>query len=152
MASMSASSDQSYKIHCCIFQTNPNAHFRIVEQTVFHYANGGTWGEMDGQKMLCMGGSGTSGTLRLLADKTGECFIVALGVHNYKRWCDVVTNLKDNETGVLINPQYYNNGGRDSQREKQLSSYSVKNAKGRHIEVKFTKDEGTDLMCNLIIG
>lgn len=146
-----SASDQKYRIQCSIFQTNPNAHFRVVEQTVFHYANGGTWGEEDGHKMLCMGGSGTSGTIRLMSD-TGETFLVALGIHNYKRWCDVVTNLKDSETGVLINPQYYNNGGRDAQREKQLASYSVKNAKGRQMEVKFTKDEGQDLKCNLIIG
>lgn len=99
-----------------------------------------------------MGGSGTSGTIRFLAQDTGEMFIVALGVHNYKRWCDVVTNLKQEQTGVLINPEYYNKGGRDFMREKQLASYSVKNAKGRKIEVKFTKEDGQDLKCNIIIG
>ncbi|KAF7971593.1 hypothetical protein HWV62_20766 [Athelia sp. TMB] len=142
----------SYRIKLDIFQTNPNTHFRVVEQTVFHYAHGGTWGEIDGEKLLTMGASGTSGTIRFLADDTGEAFIVALGIHNYKRWCDVVTNLKNDETGVLINPQYYNNGGRDYQREKQLASYSVKNAKGRNVEIKFTKDEGQDLRAQIVIG
>ena len=62
--------------------------------------------------MLEMGESGTSGTLRFMSD-TGGSFIVAVGVYNHKRWCDVVSNLKNDETGVAINPQYYNNGGRD---------------------------------------
>ncbi|KZP28835.1 lectin [Athelia psychrophila] len=142
----------SYKITASVFQTNPNTSFRVVEQTVFHYANGGTWDTVEGQKLLTMGGSGTSGTIRFLSENGQEGFIVALGVHNYKRWCDVITNLKSDETGVLINPQYYNNGGRDYQREKQLVSYSVKNAKGREIGVKFTTDSGNDLRCNIIVG
>ncbi|KZP31629.1 lectin [Athelia psychrophila] len=145
----------SYRITASVFQTNPgnpDTLFRAVEQTVFNYANGGTWDSVEEQKLLTMGGSGTSGTIRFVSVDGKESFIVALGVHNYKRWCDVVTNLKDDQTGVLINPQYYNNGGRDYQREKQLASYNIKNAKGREIGVKFTKDDGNDLKCNIIIG
>ena len=95
----------SYKITVRVYQTNPNNFFRLVEQTVWKYANGGTWGESNGEYVLTMGGSGTSGTLRFVGDD-GEKFIVALGVHNYKRWGDIVTNLADDQTGVVINPQY----------------------------------------------
>jgi hypothetical protein len=143
----------SYKISLRIYQTNPNAYFNIVEKTVWNYANGGTWSESNGEQVLTMGGSGTSGILRFVAD-TGEKFIVAVGVHNYKRWCDIVTNLGNDHTGVIINPQYYNSQDpdREAAREKQLSAYNVKNTKGRNFAVTFTVTDGNDLKANIIIG
>ena len=74
----------SYTITVQIYQTNPNAFFRVVESTVWQYANGGTWAESNGTRVLTMGGSGTCGSLRFVSD-TGENFIATLGVHNYKR-------------------------------------------------------------------
>ncbi|KAF8999150.1 fungal fruit body lectin [Cyathus striatus] len=141
----------SYKITVRVFQTNPNTFFRVVEKTVWKYANGGTWDEVNGQHVLNMGGSGTSGTLRFVADN-GENFIVAVGVHNYKRWGDIVTNLSNEQTGVVINPEYYSVKEREQARERQLVSYNVKNAKGRNFAVTYTVAEGNDLQCNVIIG
>jgi hypothetical protein len=102
----------------------------------WNYANGGTWGEAGGTQVLTMGGSGTSGSLRFVFD-TGENFIITFGVHNYKRWGDIVTNLTNEKTGVIITPQYYGTDHPDrvSQREKQLTSYSVKNNKGRNFRL-----------------
>ena len=143
----------SYKISVRIYQTNTNAFFNIVEKTVWNYANGGTWSESNREQVLTMGGSGTSGTLRFLAD-TGENFIVALGVHNYKRWCDIVTNLSNDQTDVIINPEYYNDAypDREVQREKQLATYSVANSKGRKFTVTFYVADGNDLKANIIVG
>ncbi|KAG6841063.1 hypothetical protein C0991_002274 [Blastosporella zonata] len=140
-----------YSITLRVFQTNPNTHFRVVEQTVWNYANGGEWSLVQGQYVLKMNGSGTSGTIRFLADN-GENFIVAIGVHNYKRWSDIVTNLGNDQTGVIINPQYYSQRDREEQREKQLALYEVKNAKGRQFAIKFIKAEGNDLVADIIIG
>ncbi|KAF7967950.1 hypothetical protein HWV62_32495 [Athelia sp. TMB] len=141
----------TYKIAICLYQNQPNAFFHVVEKTVFNYAKGGCWSEMDGMMVLEMPESGTSGTLRFMAD-TGEAFCIAVGIHNHKRWCDIVSNLKNDQTGVLINREYYNNGGRDHQREKQLASFSTKNAQGRNMAIKFTKEEGEHLKANVIIG
>lgn len=141
----------SYKITVRVYQTNLNAFFHIVEKTVWNFANGGAWSEIDGELVLNMGGSGTSGTLRFVSD-TGENFIAALGVHDYKRWADIVTNLANNQTGVTVNAEYYTPGSRASQREKQLSTYNVNNAKGRKFEVQYTVTEGNDLKANIIIG
>ena len=142
----------SYKITVRVYQTNPNNFFRLVEQTVWKYANGGTWGESNGEYVLTMGGSGTSGTLRFVGDD-GEKFIVAFGVHNYKRWSDIVTNLTDDQTGVVINPQYYDGTpDRAHARESQRSEYSVKNLQGRNFTVNYTVNEGNDLRANIIIG
>lgn len=140
----------SYKITARIYQTNTNAYFHLVEQTVWNYANGGTWTEANGEKTLTIGGSGTSGTLRFESD-TGERFIVAIGVHNYKRWVDIVTGLAPDQTGVVINAEYYNNV-RSFAREKQLSTYTVTSKAGRKFTATYTVAEGNDLKLNIIIG
>src|SRR5258708_4060463 len=106
----------SYSIKVFIYQTNPNAFFRIVESTVWKYANGGTWDLVDGYQVLKMGGSGTSGSLRLQSS-SGESFVVTLGVHNYKRWGDIVTNLKNGQTALTINPEYYSSAHPDRQKQ-----------------------------------
>ena len=142
----------SYTITVQVYQTNPNTFFNIVEKTVWHYANGGTWSEKDGTHVLNQGGSGTSGSLRFLA-ADGEAFVVTLGVHNYKRWADIVSNLKTNETALVINPQYYGDQkDRNAIRESQNTQHSVSNAKGRKLQVIYTETEGQNLKANIIIG
>ena len=142
----------SYCITLCVYQTNPErGHFCVVEQTVWHYANGGTWCGSNDMLNLTMGGSGTSGVVRFMSDK-GERITVAVGVHNDKRWCDVVTGLEPKDTALLINGQYYNNGGRDHMREKQLAEYNVTSVLGTKVEVNYTVAEGNKLRANIIIG
>ena len=143
----------SYTITAQVYQTDQDAFFRVVERTVWQYANGGTWSDVDGAHVLTMGGSGTCGSLRFASD-TKEGFIVTLGVHNYKRWGDIVTNLSSDQTGVIITPQYYSdkNPDREAQREAQLVSYNVKNAKGRNFAFDYTVTEGNNLKVNIVIG
>ncbi|KAF8273058.1 lectin [Lactarius quietus] len=145
----------SYSIKASIYQTNPGkgGYFHIVEKTVWKYANGGTWDEAYGYQVLKMGGSGTSGCLRLQSD-SGESFVVALGVHNYKRWGDIVTNLKNDQTATTINPEYYSSEhpDRQKQREKQLTTYSVANLQGRKFSLEYTKAEGNELEVRVVIG
>jgi len=86
----------SYNITVRVFQTNPGVFFRLAEQTVWNYANGGSWDSVSGTYVLAMGGSGTSGSLRFVST-SGESFVATFGVHNYKRWCDIVTNLTNEQ-------------------------------------------------------
>ena len=143
----------SYTITAQVYQTNTTAFFRVVEQTVWKYANGGTWDEVKGAYLLTMGGSGTSGSLRFVSD-TGENFIITLGVHNYKRWGDIVTNLTSDQTGVIITPEYYSDQhpNREKQREAQLTTYSVKNSKGRSFSFNYTVADGNNLVVKIVIG
>lgn len=141
----------SYTITAKVYQTNTNAFFHNVERTVWKFANGGTWVDVKDTYVLTMGGSGTSGSLRFIAD-TGEIFVVTLGVHNYKRWGDIITNLSTSDTGLTINPQYYENNELGAQREKQLTTYSVTNNKGRKISFTYTVTEGNNLSVNIVIG
>ncbi|KAJ3482775.1 hypothetical protein NLI96_g6755 [Meripilus lineatus] len=144
----------AYTITAQVFQTNPNTFFRVVEKTTFKSTDGGNaWGEFNGAHVLTMDASGTSGSLRFLSD-SGENFIITLGVHNFKRWGDIVTNLTNGDTGVIITPQYYGSDHPDrvAAREAQLVSYSVNNAEGREFSFDFIVAEGNDLKVNIIIG
>ena len=135
----------SYNVALRVFQTNPaRGFFHIVEQTVWHFANGGTWAEDNTTRTITMGGSGTSGVIRFKSDKN-EYITIAVGVHNYKRWCDVVTGLKPEETALLINGQYYNNGGRDFVREKQEVEHTATSPAGTKVTIKYTVTEGNNL-------
>lgn len=145
----------SYTITVQVHQTNQNAFFHLVEKTVFR---NGTWGEVNGTHVLNMGASGTSGSLRFIAD-TGESFITTLGVHNYKPWGDIITKLDPaSQTGVVITPEYYEKewGGTQKQervdvRWKTLSSYEV-TRDGRKYAFKYTVADGNNLKVNIVIG
>jgi hypothetical protein len=144
----------SYSIKVLIYQTNlQNEYFPIVEKTVWNFANGGTWSEVDGTHILKMGGSGTSGALRLLSNK-GEGCIITLGVHNYKRWGDIITNLKNDQTACVINPQYYSNNFPDrvKQREAQLTTYEVNDLQGRKFSFEYVVAEGNELTVRVVIS
>jgi hypothetical protein len=143
----------SYTITAEVEQTNTNAFFRVVEQTVWKYAQGGTWDEVKGTYLLTMGGSGTSGSLRFASD-TGENFIITLGIDGYKRWGDIVTNLTSDQTGVIITPEYYSaeHPNREKQRVAHLTTYSVKNSKGRSFSFTYTVADGNNLVVKIVIG
>nr|Q00022.3 RecName: Full=Agaricus bisporus lectin; Short=ABL; AltName: Full=Agaricus bisporus agglutinin; Short=ABA; AltName: Full=Gal-beta-1,3-GalNAc-binding lectin; AltName: Full=TF antigen-binding lectin [Agaricus bisporus] len=142
----------TYTISIRVYQTTPKGFFRPVERTNWKYANGGTWDEVRGEYVLTMGGSGTSGSLRFVSSDTDESFVATFGVHNYKRWCDIVTNLTNEQTALVINQEYYGVPIRDQARENQLTSYNVANAKGRRFAIEYTVTEGDNLKANLIIG
>lgn len=139
----------SYSIKVYIYQTNcdGNVFFRVVEETIWKNANGGTWDEVDGYHLLRMGGSGTCGSLRLLSN-TNESYIVTLGVHNYKPWGDILTDLTSDQTACVITPGYYGEG----QRAYHLTMYEVANSQGRTCSYQFTVKEGNDLVVRIVIS
>lgn len=134
----------TYKITLRVYQTNVNAWFRVVEKTVWNDAGSGFWTEVDGKHTLTMGGSGTSGTLR---------FLVVVGVHNYRRWTDVVADLTSDQTGMVINPEYYGGGTRTHGTwEQTLTTHEVHNAWGRRLAVTWFVGEGNDLRASVCFG
>ncbi|KAH9477095.1 Boletus edulis lectin [Psilocybe cubensis] len=143
----------SYSIATRTYQTNTNAFFRPVEKTVWNYANGGTWTPDSAQQTtLTMGGSGTSGILRFASD-SGESHAVVLGVHNYVRWCDIITDIPTSQTATTLHPLYYAGGNAQSaQREKQLASCSATAKNGRTVNVVYTVATGNNLSANIVIG
>ncbi|KAF9254447.1 fungal fruit body lectin [Marasmius fiardii PR-910] len=129
----------SYKITCRVFNTNPNNFFRFVEKGMWNY----------GMPVITMGGSGTCGGLRFQND-SGENVLFALGVHNYNRWGDIFADFAG-DTAVTALPQYYG-PQRSANREKVLTTQTVKSSKGTTFTFNYTVASGNDLKCNLIIA
>ncbi|KAG2109320.1 lectin 2b [Suillus discolor] len=125
-----------------IDNTRNNSNFTLAEKTVWHYANGGRWTDTDSIQTLTMGGSGTSGGLRFMCG-TGEEFLVVLGIHNYKRWCDIDVNLAPGDTGMKIHPEYYTDGTPQNKLLwDQLSEIEKTSAKGTKVNVKYVQEAG----------
>lgn len=139
----------AYTIKLHIIQ-NTIDKFSINENTCWHYANGGTWDREGGYHVLRMGGSGTSGMLRL-GSNSKESFCLAVGVHNHRRWCDIVVDLKDDDTAQKIHPAYYLCDG-SPMLWKQLSEITKTTRRGMNIGIKFSINEGTELCAELTIS
>lgn len=118
----------TYKLEVKIVN-NTNDALTVVEKTCWYYANGGTWTE---NNVLEMGGSGTSGMLRIKAS-SGHTFSVIVGFHNYNPWCDAQVDLRDDDTAVKLHPEYYN-GGRLSEEAHSLVSRTT--STGRTVKVQ----------------
>ncbi|KAF9226144.1 lectin [Gyrodon lividus] len=143
----------AYVINLQVFQGNPaRGFFNIVEKTVWNFGNGGTWAEAGGVHTLTMGSSGTSGTLRFQSATTGEFFLVAVGVNNDNPWCNIVPNLVANQTGVVINGEYYNEGARAADREAQLLAQDVVSTLGTNVGVEFVLPPGAPLQATITIA
>ncbi|KAF8066958.1 lectin 2a [Lyophyllum atratum] len=141
----------SYNIRVHVVN-NTTATIKNIERTVWYYANGGTWIEDDQIFILNINGSGTSGTLRFMDTDTGEVFLAAVGVHNYKRWCDIITDLKDKDTSMEIHPTYYNSGTRGGMLWKQLDSIEKTSATGKKISLKYNVADGNKLSVYITIS
>lgn len=80
---------------------------------------------------------------------TGELAWLVCTLRGFSIWCDVVTDLAPDPVALVINGQYYRNGGRDYAREKQLANYSLTSVVRTNVEVKYTVGE---LQANIIFG
>jgi hypothetical protein len=138
----------SYSIHLRINQKGTD-FYGIVEQTVW---SSGVWTNVNGETVLTMDGSGTSGTLRFKCT-SGICVLFAMGVHNYKRWCDIVTDLQPKDTGTTIQPTYYQDpgvaGNRNDMLWKQLPTLQKTDAKGNSFSINFFKEDGNTLYAEI---
>ncbi|KAL3470495.1 fungal fruit body lectin [Aspergillus californicus] len=133
----------SYTIHLRIESANDD--LSIVEQAVWHYANGGTWSSRENHHHLTMGGSGTSGLLRIQTT-SGELFSVVVGVHNYAPWGDVQVNLAPGDTGVKLNPEYYAGGRLSAEAHKEIARTT---SGGHTVSLTFDAVEGHQISAVL---
>src|SRR6218665_1590980 len=95
---------------------------KIVEKTC---QIGSTWTDNNGDQYLAMTSSGTSGVLRFEAGN-GERFIVAAGVHSYKRWSSILVDLDDNRTAMKVHPTYYEGGPDKPDQHEQITKVTAK--------------------------
>ncbi|KAG9010287.1 hypothetical protein FRB94_010637 [Tulasnella sp. JGI-2019a] len=143
----------TYTIGVGFFQSN-RYPFMIEEKAVWHYANGGTWEGKDGLSYhnwkLTMGGSGTSGALLCRNPMTGDSCCFVLGVHNYKPWCNVVTDLSSSDDATSILSSFYGSGARN-QGWVQVQEDKKTTSKGASVQVRFTIADGNSLAADIII-
>ncbi|KAG2411507.1 hypothetical protein HFD88_009063 [Aspergillus terreus] len=135
----------AYRIHLTVRNTTGDT-LTIVEKACWHYANGGTWTEDNGQHILSMGGSGTSGMLRFKSS-SGDIFSVVLGIHNYKPWCDVQVKLRDEDTTATMLPEYYSGGKFSNRASPELKNVDVNENRG--LNLVFETTEGHELSAVL---
>ncbi|KAG2055684.1 lectin [Suillus hirtellus] len=131
-----------------IDNTHNNSNFTLAEKTVWHYANGGRWSDTDSIQTLTMGGSGTSGGLRFMRGTEED-------IHNYKRWCDIDTNLAPGDMGMKIHPEYYKDGSPQNKLLwDQLSEIEKTSAKGTKVNVKYVQEaaDGKSFVVHITIS
>ncbi|KAF5986352.1 hypothetical protein FCOIX_1629 [Fusarium coicis] len=142
-----------YTVKVRVYQTNQNAYFHVVEKVCWHYTDGCEWNGQNGVLSLYMGDSGTAGLLRFKNEEGKEAFSVAVGVHMYKPWLDIITGLADNITGAQSLPEYYGDPtDKTKRREARLTEQSVLNIDRRNITAKYRVKEGENLELDVIIG
>lgn len=139
-----------YTINVRVIDDSITDNLTIVEKACWHYANGCTWTSHPGGNLLTMGGSGTSGMLRFTAAGGQHCALI-VGVHNYKVWCDVLVDLKSDDTLVKLLPTYYGAGERNVG-WVQKSSVVKTTAAGKEVGVNFYQTEGNQLLANFTYG
>ena len=152
-----------YTITITIYDDKHRLRLDKTKTKGWHYANGAAWstppiqqGQWDANPYdpeakytLTMGGSGTSGVLRFVC-KNGSAFMVAVGVHNWKRWCHIVTDLSSSDTTSTILPTYYG-GSRDENLWKQRDHISRTDSNGSKYKLEFTQKTGHNLTADLFV-
>jgi hypothetical protein len=129
----------SYTIRLHFQPANINSTFGVTDRAVWHYANGGTWTDNgEGVFILTMGGSGTSGMLRLQQQDGSEPFTVVVGVHNYEPWCHILPDV-GNETAAALIAQYYRPGQYSG--IPVVPTWKVQNQAHRDLSVVVRKSE-----------
>ncbi|PTB65090.1 lectin, partial [Trichoderma citrinoviride] len=144
----------SYAIHLTIHQPSWQA-FVPIEKAVWSGAGSATndgWISTDtSDHTLTMDSSGRSGAL-LLQSSQGERVFMVVGVHNYVRWCDIVTSISPADTAGQILAMYYGAGEKEYMRWKTLSEHSVRSAAGTSFRVWFEVGEGHRLTAKFSIS
>ncbi|KAI1490874.1 fungal fruit body lectin-domain-containing protein [Biscogniauxia mediterranea] len=145
---------QSYAIHLNIDQP-PRQTFVPVEKVVWSGTNSAStngWISTDtSDHTLVMNNSGKSGAL-LLQSSRGERVFVVVGVHNYVRWCDIVTSISPADSVGKVLAMYYGDGEKAFMRWRTLSEHSVRSAAGTNFRVRFEVAEGHQLTAKFSIG
>ncbi|KAK1835658.1 fungal fruit body lectin-domain-containing protein [Podospora conica] len=123
----------------------------LVEKTCWLGA-GTEWERTDDGAILSMNASGTSGMLRFRTSG-GDRFAVAVGVHNYKRWCDISADL-DNATPLTkLHGRYYDDKDVKNKRLwAQDEKFQVTTKNGVNIKIVFFKEDGKALWARLEYG
>jgi hypothetical protein len=131
-----------------VHHRNSASSLTVIDKT--GYAND-SWTQIsDGDKFV-MPWSGNSGLLRFRSSN-GEEVGVAVGVHNYVRWCHIVTDFNFWESCYSRLAKYYN-GSDDRHHSKlwqQEASCSVRSSRGKTVSISYYVAHGHELHATLM--
>ncbi|KAI9462626.1 hypothetical protein F5148DRAFT_1286402 [Russula earlei] len=100
--------------------------FRVAGQDLFDPDNDLWQIFLPTQLRLCMMHHGKSATLLFEDGSSSERFSIAVGIHDYKPWCDILTDLPAKARLSIINKTYYGIRGdrrlANSSRERKVTS------------------------------
>jgi hypothetical protein len=148
--SFSTFSFMSYTIHVRVIQSDASNWWSIVEKSVWCAAGGGTWSEVNGEQILTMPATDTSGYLRFMSPVKDDYFVAILGVQDREKWCDLVS-LKASDTCMSIAPLYYNNGPKSEIVGKHLPHHEMHAAKGGLVTVDYYREDGKTFWATISI-
>ena len=120
--------------------------YTLVDKSVHN--NSGTWGpSVNGVEVLMMPESGTSGVLRY-RNNVGEWFIVVVGIHNYKPWVDIATDLAAHEDTKTVNQEWYGKGKRN-QNWVQVIEKQTTSKLGTLVDLRILSQSGNQFNAEL---
>jgi len=143
-----------YSVNACVFQSDNKVYFSEIERAIYAVPSNAcaSWDKDNDAYVLAMASEDVLGTLRFVAD-SAESFIVAFGRDSGKAWCDIITNLKKDQTAASTQPQFYdtNYPERVSARTSHQTSATITDTVGRSFTVKYN-GAGDDLTAQITIG
>lgn len=137
----------AYTINCRVINDTADT-LTVVEKSCWSGAGGTQWRKSESGRQLTMNASGSSGMLRFVTSND-EYFAVAVGVNNYKRWCDVTVNLSPSEPLTTLHPTYYH-GDKNKELKAEAAEASAITSKGNKVTVTFYVSDGHSLWCNIV--
>ena len=131
-----------------VYVDNKNCdELKLVEKSVWMYANGGIWEEFGEVHKLTMNGSGTSGMLRYLT-ASGEYFAAAFGIHNYAPWSGLAVDITSGDTLQQVHKEFYAGGPRSS---PTVQDATAKSKSGKSFSIKFEEESDKTYIATLTI-
>ena len=133
--------DQHYDYHIRFeIVTDSQDQFRVIDK-VLRDPSIDKWTNLSDMNFkLSMTGSGKSGSLLFKNDTVAELFSVTAGIHNYRPWCGIATDLPDEATARGITQSYYGPQARSWDHDK----YELTSLKGTFISVDISQSwDGT---------
>ena len=137
----------AYTLQLRIVNDTPDT-LTLIEQTCW-WGRGTAWTRSENGHTLAMDNSGSSGMLRFRVAETGALFAVAVGVHNYKRWCDVQGDLAGEMPLTRVHPGYYEDSDPKNKALWAQASEASGSVGGRTVTVAFYQAEGQRLLATV---
>jgi hypothetical protein len=102
--------ERNYTISFNVYNKVDNHGFKLVDKSMWSEANGRAESITDSTQTFTIR-SGSSVALCFRSSEDMCTFFVILGVHNEIKWCDVLTDCKNDDTALRLHPEYHNATG-----------------------------------------